>query len=149
MKHGGLGRGLDALIRAKPAGERTPETDSGPGNIERVPVGRIRAAAWQPRRHFRAEALAELVESVRAHGILQPLLVRAAGNDFELIAGERRLRAAVEAGLTEVPVKVMEVDDRGAMELALIENLQREDLDPIEEAEGYRQLAERHNLTQD
>jgi len=140
---------LDALIRARPATEQTPESPPARGEIERIPIARIRAAGWQPRRHFRVEALSELVESVRAHGILQPLLVRAVGDGFELIAGERRLRAAAEAGLAEVPVKIMEVDDRGAMELALIENLQREDLDPIEEAEGYRQLAERHGLTQD
>lgn len=147
-KHGGLGRGLDALIRARPAPEKTATTESAE-EVLRVPVARIRAAPWQPRRRFDAAALAELVESVRARGVLQPLWVRPTADGYELIAGERRLRAAVEAGLAEVPVRVMDVDDRGAMELALIENLQREDLDPLEEAEGYRQLVEQHGLTQD
>jgi ParB family chromosome partitioning protein len=93
--------------------------------------------------------LDELVQSVRERGVLQPLLVRAAGEGYELIAGERRLRAAVAAGLAEVPVRTMAVSDREALELALIENLQREDLDPIEEAEGYRMLGERFQLTQE
>ncbi len=146
-KHGGLGRGLGALIRESPRLERVEE--SAPGEIARVPVTKLRAAPWQPRRRFRPESLAELVESIRSRGVLQPLLVRAAGDGYEVIAGERRLRAALEAGLMEVPVKVMAVDDREAMELALIENLQREDLDPIEEAEGYRQLAEKYRLTQE
>lgn len=147
-KHGGLGRGLDALIRARPTPEKSAPTEPAE-EVLHVPVARIRPAPWQPRRRFDAAALAELVESVRARGVLQPLWVRPVADGYELIAGERRLRAAVEAGLVEVPVRVMAVDDRGAMELALIENLQREDLDPLEEAEGYRQLVEQHGLTQD
>ncbi len=142
-KTGGLGRGLAALIR--------DNTTTGVSieNPQRASVDRIRSASWQPRRTFRAESLAELAESIRSQGILQPLLVRTVSDGYELIAGERRLRAAIEAGLTEVPIRVVDVDDRGAMELALIENLQREDLNPIEEAEGYRQLIERHGLTQE
>jgi len=114
-----------------------------------VPLASIQAGRWQPRRQFAPEALEELAASIRNHGVLQPLLVRAAGDGYELIAGERRYRAAVAAGLSEVPVRVMQVSDVEALELALIENLQREDLDPIEEAEGYRALAERFHLTQE
>jgi len=153
-KPGGLGRGLGALIPkasavAAAAGDPRPEPAAPPSEVRRVPVGSVRTGVWQPRRTFRAEPLDELVQSVRERGVLQPLLVRAAGDGFELIAGERRLRAAVAAGLAEVPVRLMAVSDREALELALIENLQREDLDPIEEAEGYRMLAERFQLTQE
>ena len=109
----------------------------------------MRAAAWQPRRVFRDDALSELTASIRERGVLQPLWVRERDGEFELIAGERRLRAARAAGLAEVPVQVLDVDDRQALELALVENLQREDLDPIEEAEGYRALAETFDLTQE
>ena len=142
-KPGGLGRGLAALIREQPVEGASTEPP------RQVPVDRIRPAPWQPRRHFRPESLAELADSIRSRGVLQPLLVRPVGEGYELIAGERRWRAAVEAGLADVPVRVLDVDDRGAMELALIENLQREDLNPIEEAEGYHQLMERYGLTQD
>ncbi len=156
---GGLGRGLGALIREKPrtttasasatAPSAGPAPAAAPADTVRVPVARVRAGVWQPRRTFRTEPLDELIASIRERGVLQPLLVRPAGEDYELIAGERRLRAAVAAGLGEVPVRVMAVDDREALELALVENLQREDLDPIEEAEGYRMLADRFALTQD
>jgi ParB family chromosome partitioning protein len=98
---------------------------------------------------FAEEALADLTASVREHGILQPLLVRPAGDGYELIAGERRLRAATAAGLDSVPVVVMEATDIGSLEIALIENLQRENLNPIEEAEGYRELADGFSLTQE
>ncbi len=150
---GGLGRGLSALIggAAGPGGVSgaPPAPGGDTGEVRRLPLDRLRAADWQPRHAFPAESLEELVASIREHGILQPLLVRARGNIFEVIAGERRLRAAAAAGLAEVPVRVLEVDDREALELALIENLQREDLDPIEEAEGYRALGERFGLTQE
>ncbi len=157
-KSGGLGRGLGALIpRASGVAAHAPVAPSAAGasaapsaeGVRRVPIASIRNGPWQPRKEFRAEALDELVRSVREHGILQPLLVRPAGEVYELIAGERRLRAASAAGLTEVPVRVLEVGDREALELALIENLQREDLGPIEEAEGYRLLADRFALTQE
>ncbi len=153
-KSGGLGRGLGALMPkasavAAAAGEARTEPAPPAAEVRRVPVGSIRTGVWQPRRTFRQEPLDELVQSVRERGVLQPLLVRAAGDGFELIAGERRLRAAVKAGLADVPVRLMAVSDREALELAMIENLQREDLDPIEEAEGYRMLGERFQLTQE
>ncbi len=151
-RHAGLGKGLSALIKDTPA----PATESaapvlealGPGVVP-VPVTNIHKSPWQPRRTFAAEALQELVDSIREHGVLQPLLVRAAGDDYQLIAGERRLRAAREAGLESVPAIVMEVSDQQAVEVTLIENLQREDLNPIEEAEGYQALADQFNLTQE
>jgi ParB family chromosome partitioning protein len=114
-----------------------------------VPVEQIRHNAFQPRRAFAPESLAELTDSIRAHGILQPLLVRAVAEGYELIAGERRLRAARDAGLREVPVIILQTEDVGALELALVENLQREDLNPVEEAEGYRALGQRFGLTQE
>jgi ParB family chromosome partitioning protein len=147
-KHG-LGRGLGALIRDGVTPEQVkPEPGAAPG-VQGIPVAGIRENPWQPRRRFDEEALAELTESVRKRGVLQPLLVRAVEGGYELIAGERRLRAARKAGLADVPAIVMDVPDEDAAELALIENLQREDLDPIEEAEGYRMLVERFGLTQE
>ena len=150
-KRKAMGRGLDALIKdgttAKAPKPKTPDkADSG---IQRVAVSRIVASPWQPRSTFEAEALSELVESIKAHGVLQPLLVRAVGRKFELIAGERRLRAARAALLRQVPVIVVEATDEKALEMALIENLQREDLNPIEEAEGYALLQKKFNLTQE
>lgn len=143
-KHGGLGRGLGALIKD------TPVTDEGPeGGVARVPAADIRKSPYQPRRLFREDELAELVRSVAERGVLQPLLVRRADPGYELIAGERRLRAAREAGLETVPVIVLDVPDREALELALVENLQREDLNIIEEAEGYRALMDQFDLTQE
>ena len=143
-KHG-LGRGLGALIQEVPMESAPPSA----GGLTRVPLGTIRPNPWQPRRQFAPEALQELVSSIRERGVLQPLLVRRAGDSFELIAGERRLRAAGEAGLADVPVRVMEVTDAEALELALIENLQRQDLNAVEEAEGYKMLVDRFSLTQD
>ena len=155
-KHGGLGRGLNALIREAAAtatppapAEAAAAADAPDGGIRLVPVERIRAGRWQPRHQFRPEAMEELVASIRERGVLQPLLVLAAGDVFELIAGERRLRAATAAGLREVPVRLMVVDDRGALEMALVEKLQREDLDPIEEAQGYASLLTQFRLTQE
>jgi ParB family chromosome partitioning protein len=145
LKHG-LGRGLDALIKD---GTPPPAAEPAGRGILRVPTGSVRKSRWQPRRTFESEAMAELTQSVKEHGILQPLLVRAADAGYELIAGERRLRAALDAGLAEVPVLVMKAADAGALELALIENLQREDLNVIEEAEGYQVLTERFGFTQD
>jgi ParB family chromosome partitioning protein len=114
-----------------------------------VAVSKVVASPWQPRSNFDAEALSELVQSVQNHGVLQPLLVREVGSKFELIAGERRLRAAQAALLKQVPIIVVEASDEKALEIALIENLQREDLNPIEEAEGYALLQKKFNLTQD
>lgn len=157
-KHIGLGRGLDALIKdgttaknqatAKTVAPPVPGAEAASG-VREVPVAKVVASPWQPRNHFDAEALSELVQSIQAHGVLQPLLVRAVGSKFELIAGERRLRAAQAALLKSVPVIVIEASDEKALEIALIENLQREDLNPIEEAEGYALLQKKFNLTQD
>jgi ParB family chromosome partitioning protein len=117
--------------------------------VLRVPLARIHPCPFQPRKDFPAESLQELADSIREQGIVQPLIVRAQPNGFELIAGERRWRAAQLAGLTEVPVLVREADDRKVLELALIENLQRENLNPIEEALGYAQLIEQFQLRQE
>lgn len=150
-KHGGLGRGLGALIRdtPRPAVAPAPAGAGAEPDTVRIALTRIRTNTFQPRHTFRPQPLDELVASINEHGVLQPLIVRPAGAEYELIAGERRLRAARAAGLAEVPCRVMRVDDRGALELALIENLQREDLNPMEEAEGYQLLCERFELTQD
>jgi len=126
----GLGRGLDALL---------PKTAASP---TRLPLALIRPNPDQPRRRFDEAALAELAASIKKQGLLQPLLVRPRGEGYELVAGERRYRAAQMAGLDEVPVVVRELDDRSALEIALVENLQREDLNPIEEALGYQRLVE-------
>jgi len=144
-KHG-LGRGLGALIRNGTTSGAATQREAG---SLKVPVESLRKSSWQPRRHFDEQALDELADSIRQRGVLQPLLVRSTGEEFELIAGERRLLAAGRAGLTEVPVIVVDAADSDALELALIENLQREDLNILEEAAGYRTLADRFNLTQD
>ena len=141
-----LGRGLDALIQEKPVTPAPVEQETG---VRRVPLSDVQISPWQPRKEFDDGALAELVESVREHGVLQPLLVRTVGEHFELIAGERRFRASTRAELPDVPVIVMDVSDREALELALIENLQREDLNVIEEARGYLLLSEKFSLTQE
>lgn len=117
--------------------------------VQRVPLTRIRPSALQPRKDFSAESLRELADSIKEQGIVQPLIVRAQGELLELIAGERRWRAAQLLNLSEVPVIVREADDRAVLELALIENLQRENLNPLEEAHGYSQLSEQFSLTQE
>jgi ParB family chromosome partitioning protein len=114
-----------------------------------VELDRIRPCAFQPRKEFSQEALQELADSIREQGIVQPLIVRPAGDHFELIAGERRWRAAQLAGLSRAPVVVREADDRTVLELALVENLQRENLNPMEEAQGYAQLIDHFQLTQE
>lgn len=139
-----LGRGLDALIPEPPEGG-----DPGEGlfNLE---LDKITAGKFQPRRGFEEAALRELAESIKSQGVLQPLLVRPrAGGGFELIAGERRFRAARLAGLSTVPALVREVDDRTALEFSLVENIQREDLDPIEQAEAYQRLLTDFDYTQE
>ena len=130
-----LGKGLEALFPATPAAPP-------PAGERLVPVQDIVPNPDQPRRHFDEEALAALADSIRRHGLLQPLVVCAAGDRYELIAGERRLRAAERAGLDRVPIVVREAAPAKRFELALIENLQREDLSPLEEAEAYRHLIE-------
>ena len=140
----GLGRGLGALL-----GDLTEEPEST-GGLKTLPLHKIEPNPNQPRRDFDDEELEALAESIRQHGIIQPLTVREMPNGYyQIIAGERRWRASRLAGLDEVPVVIMEADDRKAMELALIENLQRADLNPIEEAEGYQQLISQYGLTQE
>lgn len=142
-KQRGLGRGLGALIDDFSA---TPAQET----ITKLPLQKVEPNPNQPRRSFDEEELQALADSIAEHGILQPLAVRALdGGFYQIIAGERRWRAARMAGLDEVPVVVLEADDRTVMELALIENLQRQDLNPMEEAEGYRVLMEEYGLTQE
>ena len=139
----GLGKGLGALL-GESAMQPAPE-----GGALMLPLQKVEPNPDQPRRHFDEEALQELADSIRQHGIIQPLTVRKLPTGFyQIIAGERRWRAARMAGLREVPVTVIEADDKTAMELALIENLQRADLDPIEEARGYQQLLQEYGMTQ-
>jgi ParB family chromosome partitioning protein len=146
----GLGRGLDALIQEKRVTAPVPDAPAPDSEgISKLPIKKIKANPDQPRRTFRDEALKELTASIQEHGILQPLLVRPKGSLFEVIAGERRLRAAIAAGLPDVPVIILDIGDQEALEIALIENLQRDDLNLMEEAEGYRELAEKFNLTQE
>jgi ParB family chromosome partitioning protein len=148
-KRKGLGRGLDALIKEMPIAAPKTETPQKTRETEEILVEKISRNPFQPRHKFNIKSLSELTESVRMSGVLQPLLVRKKKNGYELIAGERRLRAAIDAGLDRVPVRVMKITDEQALEIALVENLQREDLNPIEEAKGYRSLMESFNLTQE
>ena len=144
----GLGMGLSALLgEARPAsGNDVPPA----GGVREIEIARIRPNPNQPRQHFDEEALKELADSIAEHGVLQPILLRPEGEDFEIIAGERRWRAAQRAQLHAMPAIVRDRTDEGAAaELALIENIQREDLNAIEEAEGYRQLIQRHGHNQD
>ena len=117
--------------------------------VERVKLGRIRPSSLQPRKEFAPEALKELADSIREQGVIQPLIVRRRDDDFELIAGERRWRASQLAGLADVPVIVRQADDRTVLEMALIENLQRENLNPLEEALGYSELVDKFALRQE
>jgi ParB family chromosome partitioning protein len=142
MNRKALGRGLGALLSS----DRTIDLGSEPSEVE---LSSIVPGPMQPRVNFDEAALASLAESIKTHGIVQPLLVRRSGEDFELIAGERRWRAAKMAGLTRVPVLVKEVADQDLLEIALIENIQREDLNPIEEAHAYKRLIENVGLTQE
>ena len=140
----GLGKGLGALL-----GDAALRTDTSE-NLQSLPISQVECNADQPRKRFDDTALDELADSIREHGILQPLTVRRLGTGYyQIVAGERRWRAARLAGLTEVPAIVIEADDRKATELALIENLQREDLDPLEEAEGYKKLMDSYHMTQE
>lgn len=139
----GMGKGLGALLGE----DFSMDT---PASASTLPLSQIESCAGQPRKIFDEDKLEELAESIREHGIIQPLTVRKLSSGYyQIIAGERRWRAARLAGLSEVPVNIIEADDRKAMELAMIENLQREDLNPIEEAEGYRSLVEQYDMTQE
>ena len=147
MAKSALGKGLGALIGARPSAP-LPEVPPG-DNVHRVDLDRVSPSPLQPRKEFAAEALQELVDSIREHGIIQPLIVRQANGRFELIAGERRWRAAQELGLASVPVIIRSANDLEVLELSLIENLQRADLSPIEEAQGYARLADEFKLRQE
>jgi ParB family chromosome partitioning protein len=141
LKRPALGRGLGALI---PGG--SPSERKGVMNLG---IEEIRPNRAQPRRHFDDAHIEELAESIRSKGVLLPLIVRRASEGYVLVAGERRWRAAQKAGLRELPVMVREVTEKEAFEIALIENIQREDLNPVEEAEAYKRLIEEHGLTQE
>ncbi|MDN3451119.1 ParB/RepB/Spo0J family partition protein [Planococcus sp. APC 3906] len=137
----GLGKGINALF----PGESLSETEK----ITQLSIGQLRTNPYQPRKVFDDTALQELSESIKEHGILQPVVVRKKGNNFELVVGERRFRAAKLAKLEEIPAIIKELNDQQMMELAILENLQREDLTPIEEAEAYQKLMEALSLTQE
>ena len=142
-KPSGLGKGLGALL-----GDEAMKTETS-GSLY-LPISQVESCSGQPRKHFDEESLQELADSITEHGIIQPLTVRKlASGYYQIIAGERRWRAARLAGLQEVPVIVMEADDRKAAELAMIENLQREDLNPMEEAAGFQSLIENYHMTQE
>jgi ParB family transcriptional regulator, chromosome partitioning protein len=135
-----LGRGLKALISV-------PENEVAGGELIRIPISRIRPNPFQPRKSFNPEQLADLEASLAASGLLQPIAVRRMGDAFELIAGERRLRAAANIGWTEIPAIIKDLDDRSSLVMALVENLQRTDLNPIDEARGYQRLADEFGFT--
>jgi ParB family chromosome partitioning protein len=147
----GLGMGLQALLgeAARPAGAPSTELPASRGGVREIELARIRPNPNQPRVQFDEEALDELADSIRERGVLQPILLRPEGEDYLIIAGERRWRAAQRARLHTIPAIVREIDDSTTAEIALIENIQRLDLNPLEEAEGYRQLIQRHGHTQD
>jgi ParB family transcriptional regulator, chromosome partitioning protein len=158
MARTGLGKGLGALIGAPPVATRADAVEPGQ-RVHQINLASIAPSALQPRKDFGREALQELIDSIRQHGIIQPLIVRLAtaspsgggqvGARFELIAGERRWRAAQEIGLTEVPAIIRSANDLEVLELSLIENLQRADLNPIEEAQGYARLANEFGMRQE
>ena len=152
-KHSGLGKGLDSLI-SKKYSEKSAQTEkkaaeSETGKETLVKIELITPNREQPRKTFDAEALAELTESIKQHGVIQPLIVVKKGKGYEIIAGERRYRAAKQAGLKELPVIVREYTEKEKSEIALIENIQREDLNPIEEARAYEKLINDHGLRQE
>lgn len=138
----GLGKGLGSLI---PSGSQ-PKSPIG---IDTIPVADVKPNPYQPRKHFDEESLSTLADSIRELGVLQPILVRNTENGYELVAGERRWRAAKRVGLTEIPALVRDVDDTVSLEQAIVENVQRSDLNPIEEAAAYQQLIEEFKLTHD
>jgi ParB family chromosome partitioning protein len=146
-KRRGLGKGLSALIPDEPIKE-IEENSNGDG-IENIDISLIEPNSEQPRRHFKEESIIELSKSIAAHGVLQPIIVRKVDKGYQIVAGERRWRAAKEAGLKEVPCIVKKIKQIESTEIALIENIQREDLNPIEEAIAYKKLIDKHELTQE
>ncbi len=155
-KKAGLGRGLESLLGevrrdvAAPAPEQTSTTEAPamPNGISLIPIGTIRPHPDQPRRYFAEDALNELADSIAQRGVIQPIVVRKQGTGFQIIAGERRWRAAQRARLHEIPAIVRDFSDSEALEIALIENIQRQDLSPIEEAEAYHRLMQEFGHTQ-
>ena len=144
QRKSGIGRGLDALFL------ETFEDEKKPGGVEKIKTSLIDPKSGQPRKSFDSDQLAGLADSIAEHGVLQPILVRASGNGrYQIIAGERRWRAAKMAGLSEIPAITLDRDDLAAAEIALVENVQREDLNPIEEAGAFRALAEEFGMTQE
>jgi ParB family chromosome partitioning protein len=139
-----LGRGLDSLL-----GNGDNGIASTIPEVSKIPIDRIQHNPFQPRKDFDSEELDSLGASIRSHGILQPLVVRALGDQFQLVAGERRLRAAQAAGMTEVPVRVVDFNDQEILEATLIENIQRSDLNPIEKAQGFKDYLGRFDMTQE
>ena len=146
-KVSGLGRGLSALIDESVRPVR--QGSAAVNGVRNVEIGRIRPNPSQPRRHFDEQAMAELAASIAERGVLQPILLRSVGDDFEIVAGERRWRAAQQAQIHLIPAIVRELDDEASAEIALIENVQREDLSAIEEAEGYDKLIKTYGHTQE
>ncbi|MHC9083495.1 ParB/RepB/Spo0J family partition protein [Luteimonas sp. RIT-PG2_3] len=147
-KKRGLGRGLEALLGPKAAAE-APKLEATPEDTLRtLPVDAMRAGKYQPRKHWDPDKLTELAESIKAQGVIQPIVVRQLPDrTYEIIAGERRWRASKEAGLSEIPVVIRKVDDRTVVAMALIENIQREDLNPLEEAQALQRLIDEFDLT--
>ena len=147
----GLGMGLEALLgdAGRPPAPSGVEARDGRGGVREIDIARIHPNPDQPRMQFDEDSLDELAQSIRERGVLQPILLRPHGDGFQIIAGERRWRAAQRAQLHTMPAIVREIDESTTAELALIENIQRQDLNAIEEAEGYRQLIQRHGHTQD
>ncbi|MGH8073096.1 MAG: ParB/RepB/Spo0J family partition protein [Lysobacter sp.] len=152
-KKRGLGRGLEALLGPKAAAEAPSLEANGNDTLRHLPVDALTAGKYQPRKHWDEDKLEELAESIKAQGVIQPIVVREVDRDgrgsktYEIIAGERRWRASQLAGLTEIPVVVREVDDRTVVAMSLIENIQREDLNPLEEAQALQRLIDEFDLT--
>lgn len=142
-----LGRGLDALIPGASLSTSTSVATAPAGDYQRLPLTNIRPNPYQPRREFDESELSELQASLKSSGLLQPITVRRAGDGYELISGERRLRAAARLGWSEIPAIIRDVDDRTLLTLALVENLQRADLNAVDEARGYRRLSEEFGFT--
>ena len=144
-----LGKGLGALIKKQPGSSDTTSNKDAPQPDSQVSIHDVVPSPLQPRKHFAQGQLDELMESIRQHGIIQPLIVRKVNGKMELIAGERRWRASKELGLTQVPIVIRDATDHEVLEMALIENIQRKDLDPIEEAQGYVRLAKEFEMKQE
>jgi ParB family chromosome partitioning protein len=142
----GLGKGLSALI---PEAVPAPVAEERAGGVQEIPLSAIVPNPYQPRRRFRESGLQELAASIRIHGVVEPVVVRPLGEEFQLVSGERRVRAARLAGLSSVPAVVRACDEREMAEVALVENLQREDLSPVEEASAYQRLVEEFGWTQE